>query len=309
MGPRFVDGTGVRDALPMAAAVDALERAFTTTEGTGMVPRSHLTTPDGDLLLMPATGPPGTGVKLVTVSPLNPARGLPLIHALYVLFAAKSMEPVLVVDGEALTALRTAAVSALATRWLALPEPHELVIFGAGIQAAAHLDAMRCVRPSLRRLRVVSRTRARAEALAGRARDLGMNAEVAGPEAVSEADIVCCCTSSDVPVFDGDALLPGTHVNAVGSYRADARELDDRAVVRARLVVESRVATAGEPGDLVIPMGAGLIGPKHVVADLWEIARGARVRTGPDDITVFKSVGMAFEDLVVVGALMERIGT
>ncbi len=295
----------LRRALPMGEAVEALERAF--ARGLPPAPlRSHLETPAGSLLSMPAAGEAGVGVKLVTVSPGNPARGLPLIHALYVLFDAESQAPVALLDGAALTALRTGAVSGLATRHLARPEASRLVVFGAGVQARAHVEAMRAVRP-VERVVVVSRTVERAEALVAEVRASGLAAEVGSPEAVGEADLICTCTTSPTPVLDGALLPPGVHVNAVGAYTPETRELDDEAVRRARVVVEDRAVALAEAGDLLIPMRAGAIPRDHVVADLAEVVRGATVRRSPDEITVFKSVGMAPEDLAVAAAALERL--
>jgi ornithine cyclodeaminase len=302
---RLIDADGLRRALPMAAAIDALERAF-----SGALPnaplRSHVETPAGTLLLMPATGAEGVGVKLVTLTPSNPERGLPLIHALYALFDAQTQAPLAILDGAALTALRTGAVSGLATRYLARPEASRLVVFGAGVQARAHVEAMRAVRP-LERAVVVSRTRERAEALAAELRASGLAAEVGAPEAVAEADLVCTCTTSPTPVFDGRLLPPGAHVNAVGAYTPQTRELDEATILRARVVVETREAALAEAGDLLIPMREGRIGPEHVVADLAEVVRGAAVRRSAEDVTVFESVGVAFEDLVVARAALEGI--
>jgi ornithine cyclodeaminase/alanine dehydrogenase-like protein (mu-crystallin family) len=300
---RLIDAEGLRRALPMAAAIDALERAF-----AGALPqaplRSHVETPAGALLLMPAFGAEGVGVKLVTLTPSNPDRGLPLIHALYALFDAETQAPLALLDGAALTALRTGAVSGVATRHLARPEASRLVVFGAGVQARAHVEAMRAVRP-LERVVVVSRTRERAEALAAEIRASGLAAEVGAPEAVAEADLVCTCTTSPTPVFDGRLLAPGAHVNAVGAYTPETRELDDEAIARARVVVETREAALAEAGDLLIPMREGRIGSEHVVADLAEVVRGAPVRRSAEDVTVFESVGVAFEDLVVARAALE----
>jgi len=302
---RLIDADGLRRALPMAAAIDALERAF-----SGALPnaplRSHVETPAGTLLLMPAAGAEGVGVKLVTLTPSNSERGLPLIHALYALFDAQTQAPLAILDGAALTALRTGAVSGLATRYLARPEASRLVVFGAGVQARAHVEAMRAVRP-LERAVVVSRTRERAEALAAELRASGLAAEVGAPEAVVEADLVCTCTTSPTPVFDGRLLPPGAHVNAVGAYTPQTRELDEATILRARVVVETREAALAEAGDLLIPMRGGKIGPEHVVADLAEVVRGAAVRRSAEDVTVFESVGVAFEDLVVARAALEGI--
>jgi ornithine cyclodeaminase len=286
----------------MAVAIDALERGFATQEpSAGAPPRSHVGTAAGSLLVMAAAGERGVGVKLVTVTPSNPALDLPFVHAVYVLFDPFTQAPVAVVDGAALTALRTAAVSALATRWLAREEAHRLVVFGAGVQARSHVEAMRAVRP-VDELIVVSRTTARAETFAADMRSGGLDVRVGSVADVTAAQIVCTCTTSDVPLFGGDALPAGAHVNAVGAYRPDARELDTATIARARVVVETRDAALTEAGDLLIPIGEGEIGADHVVADLAELVRGAPVRRSVDDITVFESVGIAFEDLVVAAA-------
>jgi ornithine cyclodeaminase len=229
------------------------------------------------------------------------------VHAVYALFDPDSLAPLALIDGEALTALRTAAVSGLATRHLALPDAGRLVLFGAGATATTHLEAMRAVRP-IRRVTVVSRTRARAEALADRAREAGVEAGVGAAGDITEADLVCTCTTSPEPLFDGSLLRPGTHVNAIGAFSPDTRELDDEAVRRARVVVETRRAALAEAGDILIPLRSGVIDESHVVADLAQVVRGERVRTGPRDITVFKSVGIAVEDLAVAGAAVRARG-
>lgn len=301
-----IDGDELRRLLPMEAAVDALETIF----GSGALPaaplRGHMETGAGTLLTMPATGSLGTGVKLVTVTPSNPDRGLPLIQGLYVLFSPKTQEPEAAIDGAALTAIRTGAVSGLATRHLARPDSARLVIFGAGTQARSHLEAMRAVRP-VERVTVVSRTEPRAEELAAAARGMGLEATVGTPGAVAEADLVCTCTTSPTPVFDGARLTDGAHVNAVGAYTPDTREVDDEMIRRGRVVVETREVALAEAGDLLIPIKAEVVGADHIVADLAEVVGGAPVRRGPGDVTVFKSVGVAFEDLVVARAAVDRL--
>jgi ornithine cyclodeaminase len=298
----FVDGPELLHRVPVRAAIDALEAAFRDGDPSEAPLRTHVATPAGSLLMMPAAGDPGIGVKLVTLTERNPAAGLPFIHALYVLFDPLTQAPRLLVDGSALTALRTSAVSGLATELLAREDAHRLVIFGAGVQARAHLDAMAAVR-KLTHVVVVGRTPEHAEALVRHARSMGLVAEVGGPEAVATADIVCTCTTSSEPLFDGSELAGGAHVNAVGAYQLDAREVDTETVRRAKVVVETREAALAEAGDLAIPIAEGAIGPDHVLADLQEAVRGARVRAGAADVTVFVSVGLAFEDLAVAGAL------
>lgn len=301
-----IDADELVRLLPMAAAVEALDAVF----GSDPLPvaplRTRIETAGGELLVMPAAGAQGAGVKLVTLTGSNAARGLPFIHAAYVLFDRDTQAPVALLDGAALTAIRTGAVSALATRYLALEDAHRLVIFGAGVQARSHLQAMRAVR-GIDEVSIVSRTPERASALVGEAIARGVRAALAGPEAVRSADLVCTCTTSESPVFDGSLLRPGTHVNAVGAYTRGMRELDTRAVRMAKVVVETREAAMSEAGDLLIAIEEGSITEEHIVADLAGLVRGARVRTSSEDVTLFKSVGVAFEDLIVARAVVDRL--
>ncbi|MDH4112736.1 MAG: ornithine cyclodeaminase family protein [Actinomycetota bacterium] len=301
----FVDADALARLLPMLEAIDALERAFRDWDPAAGPLRSHVSTPSGTLLLMPAVGEPGVGVKLVTLTDGNPDRGLPLIHALYVLFDPTTQAPRLLVDGSALTALRTAAVSGLATRHLAREDAVRLVIFGAGVQARAHLDAMAAVR-KVSDVVIVGRSPSRVNQLVDVAASLGFAATVGGPDAVNDADIVCTCTTATEPLFEGSSLAAGAHINAVGAYQPQTREIDNITVERARVVVETREVAMEEAGDLLIPIGEGTVDAEHIVADLRQVVQGATVRSGERDITLFESVGMAFEDLAVAGALAAR---
>jgi ornithine cyclodeaminase/alanine dehydrogenase-like protein (mu-crystallin family) len=292
--------------LPMIDAIDALDAAFGTHRPTTPL-RSQVDMGDGSLLLMPAFGPEGAGVKLITFVPGNPGMGLPLIQGAYVIFSPDTRSPEAVIDGAALTGLRTAAVSGLATRYLAGPEASSLVIFGAGTQAHTHLEAMIAARP-IEQVTVVSRTSSRAESLAAHARKMGLEGMVGDPFAVAGADVVCTCTTSPDPVVDGDLLQPGAHVNAVGAFRPETRELDDVSVARGRVVVEEREAALEEAGDLLIPIDNGKFSPDDIAADLSEVVAGTQVRRNDDDITVFKSVGIAFEDLAIARAAVKARG-
>jgi ornithine cyclodeaminase/alanine dehydrogenase-like protein (mu-crystallin family) len=283
----------------MEAAINALEVAF-TSERPETPLRSHIEVGGGSLWMMPATGAEGAGVKLITINDDNPGRGLPLIQGAYVLFAPETMTPEAVIEGSALTGIRTAAVSGLATRHLARADASRLVIFGAGTQANTHLDAMAAVRP-ISSVTVVARTMDRAERLVRRARSMGMESSAGAPDAVAGADIVCTCTTSPDPVFDGSMLPSGAHVNAIGAYQAHTRELDDAVIARAKIVVETRAAALEEAGDVIIPLRAGLI-DEGSVTELGAAIVGPPVRRGPEDVTVFKSVGVAFEDLAVARA-------
>jgi ornithine cyclodeaminase/alanine dehydrogenase-like protein (mu-crystallin family) len=252
---------------------------------------------------MPAHGRAGLGVKLVTLNPDNPARGLPFIHGVYVLFDREGLVPEAILDGTTLTTIRTAAVSALATDRLARPDAARVVVYGAGAQARAHARAMCAVR-TVRDVAIVGRDAGRAEALAAELRGEGLPARVASSEAVAEADIVCACTTSRTPVFDGALLPAGVHVNAVGAYRADLRELDDTAMSRGLVAVETRAAALAEAGDVVQAIAAGAIAAEDLV-ELRAVVAGEAGRDSAAEVTVFKSVGLALEDLAVARAALQ----
>lgn len=304
MDLQLIDGDRLAELLPMEQAVEALEAAW--RKGMPSAPqRQHLQAGTADLLLMPAWNEEGIAVKLVTVQPDNPRRGLPLIHGIYVLFDPETGQVTGLIDGSALTALRTAAVSGLATRHLARSNAKTLVVFGAGTQAAAHIDAMLAVRP-IERVIIVSRTRAKAEGLAN-ATAGRVETDVGSASAVSVADIICCCTTSSEPLFDGSELVAGTHINAVGAYKPTTRELDSATMARATVVVETRAAAQAEAGDVVIAIKDGVLQAEDLI-ELGEVLGGRRARSGDSDVTVFKSVGMAAEDLIVALAAMGRSG-
>lgn len=285
-----VAGTG---GVGPAGAVGAIERVLLDGFDPEAAPaRSAVPVPAGELLMMPAAAGPYAGVKIAGVAPANPERGLPRITGSYLLLDGPTLQPLALLDGAALTALRTPAVTAAALRRLAVPEAEHLVLFGSGPQAYGHLDALLAVRP-LRRLTVVARNADRAQALAAYGRELGLTAEVDGPRAVREADLVVCCTTARTPLFDG-ALVPAhAAVAAVGSHEPDAREVDELLVQRAELYVEARTVAGREAGDLLM---AGVTGRQ--LWNLSELVRGdALVPDGRPRF--FKSVGMAWQDLAV----------
>lgn len=294
----LIDAEGLRRRLPIRAAIDALGSAFAEELPPSSLRRTEAT-PDGALLLMPAAGPQGVGVKLITLTEANRTRGLPFIQGVYVLFEPGTQEPQAVIDGAAVTALRTGAVSGLATSLLAREDVHRLVVFGSGVQARSHVEAMRAVR-DFDDVVIVSPTAAHAQALA---RELDGRTGV--PDDVRGADVICTCTPSEVPLFDGAWLPEGSHVNAIGAYTPETRELDAVAMTRGRVVVETREVAMAEAGDLLLAIRDRAIGPDQVVADLHEVVRGRQVRRSPSDITIFKSVGMAFEDLVIARAAVD----
>ena len=291
--------------------IDALAEAFRRqAAGRTSVPTRSVV-PVGDagmLLAMPAASLPapgehqagGLGAKLVTYYPQNRERGQPTHLATYVLMDHATGEPLALLEASFLTALRTGATSALAARYLARPDSRELVCFGTSVQAGHQLRCLAAVLP-LERVVVLGRDPERARRFVGAmATELSVIVE-AGRDpraAVSGADIVTCATTSPTPLFAGADLRAGTHVDAVGSFRPETREVDTETVRRARIVVDAYTAALAEAGDLLIPLGEGAIAREHVVAELAELVAGTRRgRTSPTQVTLFKSVGFALEDL------------
>ena len=315
----FFTAEDIRRALPMREAIEAMRAAFIAfSEGRAHIPqRLSISIPEqeGITLVMPGYVPPDAlGLKVVSVFPRNPARGLPTLSALVVMLDPETGAPAALLDGAFLTAWRTGAASGLATDLLARPDAESLALIGAGAQARTQLRAVAAVR-SLRRVRVYSRTPARAQALIEEMRGQeGIPEDIAvapTPEAaVAEADIVCTATNSSVPVFDGRALQPGTHINAIGSFTLEMRELDEETFRRAaRVVVDSRAAVLAEAGEVVWAIRQGILREADLV-ELGEIAAGRRPgRKGLEEITLFKSVGLAVQDLVAAQRVWQRIRT
>ncbi|MFC4565741.1 ornithine cyclodeaminase family protein [Nocardiopsis mangrovi] len=300
----FLDSDAVHAALPMRDAVRALQQALRDgLSPEADPPRGVLPVDNGQLLLMPAHGRAYAGVKVATVAPGNPARGLPRIQGRYLLLCAETLTPLATLDGIALTDIRTAAVSAAAADLLAPRDASRLVLFGGGPQARSHLRALHAVRP-ITRVTVVGRTPDRARTLARGLPDIsGVRVDTGGPEAVASADLVACCTTATTPLFDGDLLPPHATVVAVGSHEPGAREVDTRTVLRSTVVVEAVSAATREAGDIVQVIREGLLDPAALVP-LADLARGAALPVDGRP-RLFKSVGMAWEDLVLAGAAYE----
>ena len=300
---QLILGARVAAILDPDTIREALRRAF-QADAHAPVRHVHALAADaaaraGTLLLMPAWSDRALGVKLVTVMPDNGARGLPAVHAQYLLFERTTGAPLAVIDGEMLTVKRTAAASALASSFLSRPESARLLMVGAGALAPHVIEAHCAVRP-IREVRIWNRSRGQAEALAKRLTRPGCAVAVAGDldQAVAEADIVSCATLSQEPLVRGALLRPGTHVDLIGGFRPDMREADDEAVRRAVIYVDTRGGALSEAGDLTQPIAAGVIGRDAVRGDLAELCRDeAAGRGSADEITLFKSVGTALEDL------------
>ncbi|MEU6644682.1 ornithine cyclodeaminase family protein [Saccharomonospora sp. NPDC046836] len=288
--------------LPMPAAIAALQAALRAgLEPEADPPRSVVPVRHGQLLLMPADWDGYTGVKLASVAPGNSGNGLPRIQGTYLLLDAGTLSPLGTLDGIALTAVRTAAVSAVAADLLAGADAARLVVFGSGPQARSHVAALRAVRP-IREVIVVARDAAKAEAFAAECARDGLAARTGTASAVAHADLIACCTTARTPLFDGATLNPRATVVAVGSHEPEAREVDDVVMGQCAVVVETRTVALREAGDVMQAVDAGALDPAELI-ELSALAKGAA--TLPPGPRIFKSVGMAWEDLVVAAASYE----
>lgn len=303
---RFVSGAEIAELLNFPALIDALDAAFRRPIVTPVRHHHTIVRPDGDatLLLMPAWTAAGTdadmvGTKLVTVQPGNAARGIDTINGLYILNSGATGVPLAVMDARVLTVCRTAAASALAARYLARPDASKLAVIGAGAVAPYLARAHSAVRP-IGEIRIWNRTFARAEAVAQALRAEGLPAQAVEDReaAISWADIVSSATLSAVPLVEGRHLRPGQHVDLVGGFTPTMREADDEAIRRARVHVDTRAGAGKEAGDIVLAVASGALAADGIAGDLFELCAGtAPGRTAPDEITLFKSVGTAIEDL------------
>lgn len=277
MSVPFLAADEVRRRVPVAAAVDALEAALLGgLDPEADPPRSALALDGGELLVMPSVAGAHAAVKLVTVG------GEPRVQGVCVVFDRATLAAAAVIDGIALTNLRTSAVSALAVRRLATPGARRLLVFGRGPQAHAHVAALRAVRP-IEHVDMVGRSHDSVD------------------ELVAAADIVCCCTTARAPLFDGALVADHATVVAIGSHEPDARETDDALAARATIVVESRTSALREAGDVIAAIDSGAVSAERLVT-LAELVRGdAEAAEGRPRL--FKSTGMSWEDAVVAGLL------
>ncbi len=296
----------VRRLLSPPEAVDALEAALLGGLDPDVEPaRVSVGGEQGELLLMPSWAGGALGVKLASVAPGNPERGLPRIQGVHVVFDPQTLAPVALIDGIALTSLRTAAVSGLAVRRLAPEGARRLLVFGSGAQALSHVEAIRRLRP-IERVDVVARDRRRLATFVKHCRSLRLSADPSEPAAVEHADVVCCATTAREPLFDGGLARPGTLVVAVGSHEPEAREVDATLVRRSTaVVVETRAGALREAGDVIQAVRSGDLDPGALVS-LAQLVRGElRPGAGP---WLFKSTGMAWEDAVIGAELWRRLG-
>jgi ornithine cyclodeaminase/alanine dehydrogenase-like protein (mu-crystallin family) len=309
----------VRRALPMSETIEAIKRAYASlSDGKAEVPlRTRLSVPSQEAvsLFMPAyvqaQGGDALAVKVVSLFPNNPGRGLAFIQAAVLVLEADTGRAAALLEGSTVTAIRTGAGSGVAIDLLARPDSKVVAVFGAGAQGRTQLEAACSVR-TIEKAWVfdpsIERAEAFAQEMAGKGsvpKDLRI-ASNAG-QAVLEADIVCTATTSNTPVFADADLKPGAHVSAIGSYTPEMQEVPAETVARALVVVDSRSATLAETGDLIQPMQAGLFGEEHIYAELGEIVLGRKTgRQSPDQITYFKSVGVAVQDAMAAQLALQN---
>ena len=310
---RIVSAADVEAALDFASLVERLRQAFRRDI---VVPLRHhhtVETPQGvdaTLLLMPAwqTGR-HIGIKMVTIFPGNAERGLPAVMGAYLLLDGETGSPLAMIDGPMLTARRTAAASALAASYLARPDCERLLMVGTGTLAPQLILAHAAVRP-IRNVLVWGRTEDKAAKLAKRLNrsDFRVQHTTDLEDAARGAHIISCATLSAEPLIAGEWLQNGQHLDLVGGFRPDMRETDDTAIRRARVFVDTRAGACKEAGDIVQPLESGVLDPDDIAADLFELTRGERAgRRFYDQITLFKSVGTAIEDLAAAQLTIERV--
>ena len=297
---RILSASDIRAALPMPKAIDAMRHAYSQLSAGKATapPRQHLSTDKGITLIMPAHLPERSefGIKVVSVYDDNPNLGLPRISATVLVLDPTTGAPKAFMDGASLTAIRTGAGGGVAADLLARKNAKTIGLFGAGVQARAQLQAVMAVR-NITSVNLISRTQTSAQQLAAEISEWidapEVNLVSTPRQVVENADIVLCATTSATPLFDGNALQPGTHITAVGTFIPEKREVDTITIRRAhRIVVDSREACLEEAGDLIIPNAA-------IDAEIGEIVNGDKPgRQSDDEITFFKSVGVAVQDAV-----------
>jgi len=309
----YLDAGRIRELLPMPACVDAMAEAMVAAS-TGQVatpPRIIMPLIDrsGYFGVMPGSSaaPRVYGAKIISLHPANPGRGLPAIQGFVALFDHETGTPTALLDGAEITGLRTAAASGLATRLLARPDARTVGLFGTGVQASTHLEAMRAVRP-VESVKVWGRSPEKVRAFAERESERhGLPVEPASAEEVAAADLICTVTGSPAPVLRGEWVKPGAHVNLVGAHSPTTREADTALIVRSRVYVDSFESTMNEGGDLLLPIQEGAIGEDHIVGEIGRLVLGEIPGRGAaDEVTLYNSLGVVAQDLVAAYHVLRR---
>ncbi|MDI6698917.1 MAG: ornithine cyclodeaminase family protein [Candidatus Saccharicenans sp.] len=315
---RIVDRDELSRLLTMAEVIELVERGFLLLHQKKvlMPPRSVFNAPyhEGSLLYMPVLiedDRPYLVTKIITVYPENSRLfGLPVLQGLVLVFNAMNGTPLVALEASFITAMRTGAAGGVAAKYLARKDSKVASLFGAGPQARTQLEAVCSVLP-VEKCYLVSYQDPREESFAGEMGEkLGIKVVITADRksAVEQADVIICATTSRTPVFDGSWLRPGTHITAIGSFKPEVRELDSETIRRAKIYVDSREAAREEAGDLIIPVREGVVDWSKIEAELGEVIAGEKNgRENPDEITVFKSVGLAVQDAVVAIGVLKKL--
>lgn len=311
---RIIDGNTVRQLISMNEVVETMRELFLSVgrKETVQPHRTMIETSDGydAVLFMPAYLPKqgSLGVKVVSIFPGNQEKGIPTIHGALMLISAETGEIIALMDAAAITAMRTGAVSAVASDVLAIKSASRLGVFGAGIQARAQIEAIREVR-DIKEVTIYDPHIEQAKSLAeeGDTEACTFATASSPSDLVGWAHIIVTATTSTTPVFDGNDLMPGTHITCIGAFKPGDREVDDATVSRSRIYVDAHDAAPTEAGEIIIPLSNGTITMADIKADLGELLlKQNEGRTSPEQITLFKSVGMAVQDLAVAKKVLER---
>jgi ornithine cyclodeaminase len=313
---KVISAEQVRSLLSMSECIEAMATAMTAVSRGDLVQPSRMVMPLFDnsayFGLMPGSlaDPLIYGAKVVSLHPKNAAAGKPVIQGFVALFDHEDGRPLALVDGAEITALRTAAASGLATRLLARPDASSLGLFGHGIQARAHIEAICAVR-EIEEIRVWGRSPERVSAFV-QANVGQVQAKIiaaSDPAEAASCDILCTVTAAGEPILRSDWVAPGTHINLVGSHSPTTREADTSLIVRGRLYVDAFAAAWNEAGDILIPIDEGAIDRSHVLGEIGEVALGRVLgRSSRDDITIYKSLGAVAQDLVAAHAVYSKAG-
>jgi ornithine cyclodeaminase/alanine dehydrogenase-like protein (mu-crystallin family) len=312
---RILSGKQIRDAVTMKDIVDAMRTAFIElSAGRAEMPiRAHITIPkpEGTALFMPSYMMPTgmIGIKTVTLFEDNRKNSIPYIQGMVNLFDGSNGTPKAVLDGMTITALRTGAASGLATELLSREKSSICAIFGAGVQGRTQLEAVCAVR-DIKKCFIFDPFPAAARDFAedmGKKLNIEVTVATTSQQTVRDADIICCATISETPVFNDGDLSAGVHINAVGSYKPHVQEVPEEMVLRSRLYVDHRESALEETGDLILPIKKGTMTAQHIIAELGEVAAGkAPGRRTDSEITFFKSVGVAVQDLAAAAVTLRK---
>jgi alanine dehydrogenase len=316
MFPLFINKETVASLLPMEECISVMEMAFRSLAGGECVQplRPLMWLPDKRGLLGMMPGYAGNldvmGIKVLSVFPNNKTSGYPSHQGVVVLFETKNGIPLCIADADEITAIRTPAASAVATNLLARKDAETLSILGSGLQAARHIEAMLLVR-KIKKITLWSRNVAHAQQLAEKVsakNDLDITVVRNAEEAVRGMEIICTVTGSAEPILKGEWVSKGAHINAVGACSPRARELDESTIAKSKLFTDCYESLFHEAGDFIIPKNEGVLDDSHVLGEIGEILLGKKTgRTSDDDITVFKSLGLAIEDIFAVNHIYRKL--